>query len=47
MNNKKEFISVIITNYNKEKYIKKTIQSIINQNYKKWNLIINAELEFS
>ena len=40
MNNKKEFISVIITNYNKEKYIKKTIQSIINQNYKNFEIII-------
>lgn len=33
-------ISVLITSYNYEKYIKETIQSVLNQTYKDWELII-------
>ena len=33
-------ISVVITSYNYEKYIKETIQSVLNQTYKDWELII-------
>lgn len=35
-----EQIDVIIPVYNAEKYIKRTIKSVINQTYKNWNLII-------
>ena len=37
---KKNKVSVVITAYNSEKYIKKAVQSIINQTYKNWELII-------
>ena len=37
---KKEYISIIITNYNKEKYIVKSLQSITNQNYKNYEIIL-------
>lgn len=33
-------VSVIITTYNAEKYIEKTISSVIDQSYKNWELII-------
>ena len=36
MNKKKEFISVIITNFNKERYLSKSLNSVFNQNYKKF-----------
>ena len=32
--------SIIIPYYKSEKFIKKTISSIINQTYKKWEIII-------
>lgn len=34
------FISIIIASYNYEKYISQAIQSVINQTYKNWELII-------
>lgn len=34
------FITVIIPLYNKEKYIEKTIMSILNQTYKHYEIII-------
>ena len=42
MNNKKEniFFSIIICCYNSEKYIAETLDSIINQSYKNWEIII-------
>ena len=40
MKKKKEYISIIITNYNKEKYIVKSLQSITNQNYKNYEIIL-------
>jgi teichuronic acid biosynthesis glycosyltransferase TuaG len=33
-------VSIITPTFNSEKYIKKTIQSVINQTYKNWELII-------
>ena len=36
----KKKISVILPNYNSEKYIKQTIQSILKQSFKAWELII-------
>ena len=33
-------ISVIILAYNAEKYLKKSINSIIKQTYKKWKIIV-------
>lgn len=36
---KKPLISIIITYYNKKKYIRKTINSLINQTYKNYQLI--------
>jgi len=40
MKKKKVYISIIITNFNKEKYIVKSIESIINQNYINYEIII-------
>ena len=31
---KKNYVSILITNYNKESYIKNTIKSCLNQNFK-------------
>ena len=40
MENKKTEVDIILPNFNSFEYIEKTLQSIINQNYKKWKLII-------
>lgn len=40
MKNKKKLISILITNFNKEKFIKKSLQSIIKQNYSNYEIII-------
>ncbi len=40
MKKKKEYISIIITNFNKEKYIEKSLQSITSQNYKNYEIIV-------
>ena len=40
MNKKKEFISIIITNFNKERYLSKSLNSIFNQNYKNFEIIL-------
>ena len=37
---KKPKISVIMTVFNTEKYLKPAIQSVLNQSFKKWELII-------
>ena len=37
---KKSKIDIILPNFNSSKYIKSTLKSIINQTYKKWNLVI-------
>ena len=39
MRNKKFLISIVITYYKKKKFIKKTIRSILNQNYKNYEVI--------
>ena len=39
MKNFKPLISIIMNCYNGEKYLKKSIKSVINQNYKNWELI--------
>ena len=38
--NYKKMVSVIIPLYNSEKYIGTTIESVINQTYKNWELLI-------
>ena len=40
MNEKIWFSSIIICCYNSEKYLKHTLESVINQSYKLWELII-------
>ena len=37
---KDPFVDVIMPNYNKAKYLEESINSVINQNYKNWKLII-------
>ena len=36
---KKPLISIVITYYKKKKYIKKTLNSILNQSYKNYEVI--------
>lgn len=38
--NQNNFVSVIITTFNAEQYIGKTISSVINQTYKFWEMVI-------
>ena len=38
--NEKIWFSIIICCYNSEKYLKYTLESVINQSYKLWELII-------
>ena len=40
MENKKTKVDIILPNYNSIKYIDETIQSVINQSYKNWRLIL-------
>jgi len=40
MSKKKEFISIIITNFNKEIYLAKSLNSVLNQNYKNFEIIL-------
>lgn len=40
MTRKNFFITIIITNFNKEKFIKKAIQSALNQNYHNFEVIV-------
>ena len=40
MNEKKPKVSVIITSYNKQKYLNDSINSVLNQDYKQFELII-------
>ncbi len=40
MAKKENFISILITNYNKEKFIINSIKSILNQNYKNYEIIL-------
>lgn len=40
MKKKKYYVSVIITNYNKEKYIVETIKSVQSQEYKNFEIIV-------
>ena len=37
---KNELISIIMPTYNCAKFIKETIQSVINQTYENWELVI-------
>ena len=37
---KKNYVSILITNYNKEKYIKNTINSCLNQDFKKKEILV-------
>ena len=45
----KQQVDIILPNFNKEKYLEETIQSVLNQRLKDWNLIIldNASLDKS
>ena len=36
---KKPLVSVLMTIYNHEKYLNNSIRSILNQSYKKWELV--------
>ena len=40
MKNSQNSIDIILPSYNCEKYIKQTINSIVNQSFKRWKLII-------
>ena len=46
---KNKQVDIILPNFNKEKYLEETIQSVLNQRLKDWNLIIldNASLDKS
>jgi len=37
---KKNFISILITNYNKERFLHKSLRSILNQNYKNFEILL-------
>ena len=39
LNKKKPLISIIINCYNGERYLKNSIQSVLNQSYNNWELI--------
>ena len=43
MYNKGELVSIITASFNSEKYISKTIESIINQSYTNWELLITDD----
>ena len=36
----KQIVDIIMPNYNKDKFIKEAIDSVINQDYKNWRLIV-------
>ena len=36
----KDYIDIVLPNYNSSRYLKQTINSVIMQTYKKWQLII-------
>tara|TARA_Y100000768_G_C23882843_1_gene636114 strand:+ start:323 stop:1087 length:765 start_codon:yes stop_codon:yes gene_type:complete len=38
--NNKTLVDIILPNYNKKEYLNETIDSVINQSFKEWNLII-------
>ena len=40
MENKKTEVNIILPNYNSSEFIDKTIQSVINQSFENWRLII-------
>ena len=40
MKNNEEFISILITNYNKSKFLKISLHSLKKQNYKNFEIII-------
>ena len=40
MKNKKLKIDIILPNYNSSEFIEKTINSVLQQSYKDWKLII-------
>ena len=40
MENNKKMISVIMPVYNSEKYVSESIESVCNQNYENWELLI-------
>ena len=37
---KKNFISILITNYNKEKFLQNSLNSVCNQNFKNYEIIL-------
>ena len=40
MNNNEQLVSIIIACYNSEKYLSETINSVLNQTYKNWELLL-------
>ena len=37
---KNNFISILITNYNKEKFLNKSLKSVLNQTYSNYEIIL-------
>ena len=40
MKKDKKLISILISSFNKEKFIKKTLRSVFNQSYKNYEVIV-------
>jgi len=40
MNSSEERVSIIIPTHNREQFIRRAIRSVINQSYKRWELIV-------
>ena len=43
--NNKDYVDIILPNFNSSKYIEKTLKSIFVQSYKKWKLITPSKNE--
>ena len=43
---KNDYISIITPSYNSAEYIEETIQSVLNQTYEKWELILVDDFSY-